>query len=145
MLIFVSWSLSPSPTTDFRALFLQGLFAAVFLVRISYSEIALWGLLRRLGPLQCREYSRLMWWDCHGDRLPGVRSCLVLGIYSPQTSLWAGQCSYQGRFWKSFPQSFQGQGCLGERSLVPLWQELCFFCFGSCCFVLLCLNGCCKK
>lgn len=53
-------------------------------VTISYSIIILW------STLQCREYSRLTRSDCHGDRLPGVSSCTVLGIYSPQTSYLLG-------------------------------------------------------
>lgn len=151
MLIFIWWSFPVLPSADSRALFILGLSAAVFLVTISYSVITSWGLLWRLG-LQCREYSRLKWWDCHGDRLPSVRSCIVLGIYNPQTCLWAGQCSYQGRFWKSFSRSFEGQWCLGNPALgsslgrsLALPQMPAAFVPACCCFVLLGLTAAAKN
>lgn len=152
MPIFVCGLFLVLPPPECRALFLQGLFAAVFRVMISYSVITSRGLLGRPGPLQCREYSPLTPWDCHGDRLPSVRSCLVLGIYNPQTCLWAGQCSYQGRFWKSFSPSFEGRQCLRKLALGSspgrswaLSQTPAAFVPACCCFVLLGLSGCCKK
>lgn len=151
MLIFICDPFLVLLPPDFRALFLQGLFAAIFCVTISYSIITSRGLLRRPYPLHCREYSPLMLWDCHGDRLPSVRSCIVVGIYNPQTRLWAGQCSYQGRFWKSFARSFEGQRCLGKPVLGSSLGKSCALpqtpsaFVPVCCFVLLGLNGCCKK
>lgn len=108
--------LSPSPTR-FQGIISPG-FVCSCLPRYdwlfcNHLVVLLW----RPGLLQCREYSPLMPWDCHGDRLPGVGSCRGLGIYNPQACLWAGQCSYQGRFWKSFSGSFEGQQCLGKLAL----------------------------
>ena len=112
-----------------------GLFAAVFLVTISYSVITSWGLLKRFS-LQCGKYSRLKWRDCHGDRLPGVRSCMVLGIYNPQTCLGAGRRSYQGRSWKSFSCPLKGSGAGESQPSVPrfLSGQGLRAPMGACCF-----------
>lgn len=137
---------------DMKASFPQGLFAAVFPVTISYSEITSWGLLQRFGPLRCRESSLFTWWDCHGDRLSHFRSCRVRGIHNPQTCLWAGQCSYQGHLWKSFSPSFWRAAVFGKTSSWFLSghelsspMDAAAFVPVLCCFVLLGLNGSCKK
>ena len=127
---------------DFRALFLQGLFAAVFHVMIGYFVITWWGLLWRPGPLQCREYSPLMPWGCHGDRLPGAGPAAGWEFTVPRRVCELDGVVTRDASGSHFLGPLKGSGVWENWLLIPSWAGavlspadtrcLC------CCVLLLC-------